>query len=229
MIEDIRKQEPLYLQVYETFKKSILEGRWNPGEKIVESKVAAELNLSRSPVREAIRLLEFEGLLVKKDQYIYVHQPSVEDIVEMYQCRFGLEALSCYLATVNASQEEVDEMGFILDETEKAVKDGNIQKIYECNTRFHEAIFYSTRNKHLISMMEMLRSKTLYCRNVLLRYDYVRTDYFVGEHRKIYLAIKNKNKEEAQKLMEEHITTDLNRILALFNNDDENIIRGNLK
>ncbi|WP_088036429.1 GntR family transcriptional regulator [Evansella clarkii] len=229
MIENIQKQAPLYLQVYETFKKSILEGRWSPGEKIVESKIAAELNLSRSPVREAIRLLEFEGLLVKKDQHIFVHNPSVEDIVELYECRLGMEALTCYLAAGKATEEEKVEMERILEETEKAIEEGNTQKILECNTRFHEAIIYSAKNKHLLSIMETLRSKTLYCRNVLLRYDYVRTDNFLGEHRDIYLAIRNKNKEEAKRLMEEHITTDLNRILALFNNENDLTIRGNLQ
>lgn len=227
MIENIQKQEPLYLQVYENFKKSILEGRWSPEEKIVESKIAAELNLSRSPVREAIRLLEFEGLLVKKDHYLYVNHPSVEDIIEMYQCRIGLEAFTCYLAAMEATEEEIQEMGSIIDETEKAMVDGETKKIYEYNTRFHEAVIYSTKNKHLISIMETLRSKILYCRNVLLRYDYVRAGNFLEEHRNIYLAIRNKNKVEARKLMEEHITIDLNCILALFNKDDKNI-RGDL-
>ncbi|MUK87638.1 FCD domain-containing protein [Ornithinibacillus sp. L9] len=212
----IEKKDPLYLQVYEQLKQYILEGGWSPGERLVESQIASELHLSRSPVREALRILEHEGLIVKKDQNLYIHNPSVEDIIELYQIRFGLEAVSCYLAADVVTEEELMEMKEILEMTEQSLRNGDSQEIYEWNTRFHESIIYASKNKHLIQIMDSLRSKVLYCRNVLIRFDYVRMDNFFQEHMNIYLAIKEGRREQAKALMEDHISVDLDRILGLF-------------
>ncbi len=216
MHRHIQKNEPLYMQVYEIVKNAIMEGVWEPGEKLFESKVANELQLSRSPVREAFRILEHEGLLVKRDHHIYVHQPSLEEMVELYQIRHSLEALSCSLAAENAKDEEINELQEIVQMTELALKEKKSQEIYECNTRFHEAIIYASNNKNLISIMDGLRAKTLYCRNVLVHFDYFRKDNFFSEHYQIYEAIKNRDRQKAKILMEHHISTDLERILALF-------------
>lgn len=213
---EILKSSPLYLQVYHRLKDEILEGRWEPGEKLIESKIATDINLSRSPVREAMRILEYEGLLVKKDASLFVHQPSVKDIIELYQLRFSLEALSCYLAAEYATEEEVVKMGGILQKTEYALKKEDLKAVYQWNTQFHEAIFCASKNNHLVFIMEGLRAKVLYCRNVLIHFDYFRLDNFYEEHFAIYQAIKNGDKKEAKALMETHIKTDLERILTLF-------------
>ena len=222
----IEKKEPLYIRVYDLVKKSILEGNWNPGEKLVESKIATELNLSRSPVREALRILEYEGLVVRRDQNLYIHKPSVEDIVELYQLRYSLEALSCYLAANEATEEELAKMKNILEMTKTALQKENLQEIYEWNTLFHESIIEASKNKHLISIMNSLRAKVLYCRNVLIRFDYVRKDNFIHEHLAIYKAIKEGRKNDAKALMEEHISTDLDHVLVLLPEDK---IKGGLR
>jgi len=169
-------------------------------------------------VREALRILEYEGLIVKKDQNLFIHQPSIDDIVELYQLRFSLEALSCYLAAEVITNEEIQELDDILQMTKKAINNGELQEIYEWNTRFHEAILYASKNKHLIFIMDGLRAKVLYCRNVLIRFDYVRMDKFFDEHYSIYKAIKEGRKKRAKILMEQHIRIDLDRILTLVPN-----------
>jgi DNA-binding GntR family transcriptional regulator len=222
MQTQIQKQEPLYIQVYEVIKNFILEGRWEPGEKLVESQIAIELSLSRSPIREAFRMLEYEGLLVKKDQSIYVHKPSIEDMIELYQCRYSLEALSAELAASNATKEDLDEISYILSMTEEVLKENDAQKIVDWNTRFHDSVVYASKNKQLISLMDGLRSKILYCRNVLTRFDYYRTDNFMPEHYHIFESIKKGRSDEAKKSMENHIKTDLACILAVFEEKQRN-------
>lgn len=217
----IEKTKPLYLQVYNILKKEILEKKWSPGERLIESQIATNLNLSRSPVREALRVLEYEGLIVRSDQNLYIYNPSVKDIVELYQLRFSLEALSSRLAAEAATEEELIEMKFILKMTREALDNGDVQGVYECNTRFHDAILYASKNKHLIDMMESLRSKVLFCRNTLIRTDYVRMDNFIYEHNDIFQALKERRKEDVKSLMEKHISIDLKCILNLFPNNLE--------
>ena len=222
----IDKKDPLYLQVYEQLKQHILSQGWKPGEKLIESKIAAELKLSRSPVREALRILEHEGLLTKKEQNLYIYQPSVEDIIELYQLRFSLEALSCYLAAEAATEEELAHLKEIIWMTELALEKEDKQEIYEWNTQFHETIIRASKNKHLITVMDSLQAKVLYCRNMLVQFDYMRVDSFIQEHVTIYESIRNHKKEEAKRLMEAHIQMDLDRILALFPNQT---VTGGLK
>lgn len=225
MQKHIQKQEPLYIQVYEVMKSFILEGRWEPGEKLVESQIAVELSLSRSPIREAFRILEYEGLLVKKDQNIYVHKPSIQDMIELYQCRYSLEALSAELAASHATEGDLAEISEILNMTEKALQENDAQKIVDWNTRFHDSVVYASKNKQLIGLMEGLRSKILYCRNVLTRCDYHRTDNFMPEHYHIYETIKNGRFSEAKASMERHIKTDLACILAVFEEKNGQLIK----
>lgn len=212
----IAKNDPLHLQVYAQLKQTILEGRWKPGEKLVETKIASEFQISRSPIREALRILEYEGMLVKEEQNLLVYKPSLNDIVELYQLRFSLEALSCYLAADVATVEEIDELENILKMTKEALESEDRREVLEWNTKFHEFIIYISKNKHLISVMDGLKAKILYCRNVLIRLDYVRMDNFFQEHMDIFLSIKKGEKEKGKALMEKHINTDLERILKLF-------------
>lgn len=190
----IDRKDPLYLQVYEQLKQHILSQNWKPGEKVIESKIAAELKLSRSPVREALRILEHEGLLTKKDQNLYIYHPSVEDIIELYQLRYSLEALSCYLAAEAANEEELAYLKEIILMTESALEKGNKQEIYEWNTLFHETIIGASKNKHLITVMDSLQAKVLYCRNVLVQFDYMRVDSFIQEHIAIYESIREQKR-----------------------------------
>lgn len=220
----IEKNGPLYVQVYEQIKRSIIEGDLEPGEKLIESKIASDMNISRSPIREAFRILEHEGMVVKKNQNLHIHTPSVKDIVELYQLRFSLESLTCYLAAQVRNDQEIIQLKEILNDTEQALEAQDLKQVYECNTLFHETIIQISGNTHLVSILDNLRDKIFYCRNVLLQLDYVRLDSFFSEHFNIYIAIKEGRAEVAKKLMEEHVRVDLDRILKLF--PDEKIKGG---
>ncbi len=87
----IQRAQPLVVQVYEHLRSAILTGELEPGEKINETQLAAQLKVSRSPVREAIRLLTTEQLLVEKDGMIQVFKPSLDDFLELYEVRLTIE------------------------------------------------------------------------------------------------------------------------------------------
>src|SRR5690625_5112611 len=215
----INKSEPLYQQVYDQLKQHILDGGWNPGEKLIESKIEKNLKLRRSPVRETMGILKHKGFLVKRWKKLYVLQPDLNDIIELYQLRQSIESLACALAAEIATVDEIEDLREILEQTVADLKEGNTSEIYQCNTRFHEAIIRASGNSHLISVMNGLRAKVLYCRNVLVQFAYVRVDSFIDEHFNIYQAIRDGRGDDAKLLMEKHIRIDLDCILALFPNE----------
>src|SRR5699024_9277366 len=80
----LEKNEPYYLKIYSIIKEKIFDGTFQPDEKIVESQLSKEFKVSKSPVREAIRILENEGLIVVKNTRLFVYEASVKDIKEVY-------------------------------------------------------------------------------------------------------------------------------------------------
>src|SRR5690625_3171121 len=133
----INKSEPLYQQVYDQLKQHMLDGGWDTVEILIESKIAKNLQLSRSPVRESMRILEHEGFLVKREQNLYVFQPDLNDIIELYQLRQSIESLACALAAEIATVDEIEDLREILEQTVADLKEGNTSEIYQCNKRLH--------------------------------------------------------------------------------------------
>lgn len=86
----IIKSESLHLQSYNLIKEAIMEGRLQPNERVVEAKVAGKLGVSRGTVREAIRMLIQDGLLIYNEGFVRVYQPNVQDIIDIFQCRESL-------------------------------------------------------------------------------------------------------------------------------------------
>lgn len=102
----LEKAEPYYEQIDQIIKKLIFQGVYKPGEHIYDAKLAKEFNVSRSPVREAVRAIEKEGLFVlNSKQQLVVYKPSLEDVKEIYLCRGGLESLAVKLVTEDQNQK----------------------------------------------------------------------------------------------------------------------------
>lgn len=107
----IEKRPPYYEQFYHSIKKMIFEGKFKPGERINETQLAREFGVSKSPVREAIRVLEKEGLvLVDEKSKVVVYEPTMRDVEEIYFCRMALESFAVRLATEVASDEQMEQL-----------------------------------------------------------------------------------------------------------------------
>ena len=122
-IYKMEKAPSYYLQAYNSIKEMIFNGVLKPGDRIYESKLATEFQISRSPVREAIRSLEKDGLLFLTDKSkITVYQPTKKDIEDIYECRQALESQAARLTTRNASDKELEQLENILLETKKSIE-----------------------------------------------------------------------------------------------------------
>ncbi|UJL45709.1 GntR family transcriptional regulator [Virgibacillus sp. NKC19-16] len=210
------KSEPFHIQAYKQIQKNLLENVYSPGENLTETSLATQLGVSRGPVREAIRLLIHEGLLVQKGVHIYVYDPTFEDAEDVYLCREKMEPFGAGLAALNSTDSGKKELVEILDNTELALKNGaSNSEIAKLNSAFHKHIVLSSNNKQLIQIMQLILGKSSYTRNVLLG-DYTRKDAFTKEHADIVDAIIKGDQEQAEKTMKLHIERDFLKWKEIF-------------
>lgn len=216
----VKKGQPLYEQIYENLKNSIVSGELKPGERIVDAWVAEQLNVSRSPVREALRKLEQDGLIKNQDGITSVYKPSAKDLIELFQVRAGLEGMAVFLSTHAMKDMEIEEVGRSISLAEKAVKENNLDEVIRLNTYFHEAIISYSKNETLHEMMKKINTLTYLYRNQYFTKYYGNND-FLSEHFEVFYAMKERNAELASEKMRNHIMNDLNGLIEKINQQME--------
>jgi DNA-binding GntR family transcriptional regulator len=200
---------PLRDQVREEIRLRISDGRLGPGSKMVERELAAELGVSRVPVREALRMLETEGFVqVIPRRGVVVKRLSRHDVEELFDVREALEVLATRRAAVHAQPEELVETLRILDEGEHALTIGDSAAAQQCNESFHDAVVAMAHNDLLAGILEPLQGRLHW----LFRQNEDVAE-LVREHRGLYAAIASGDPEQAGKLAIEHVR--VNREVAL--------------
>lgn len=210
---NVQKVNPLYEQIYKNIKESIISGEFKPGERMIDAWIAEKLSVSRSPVREAFRKLEQDGLLVNQDGAIFVYKPNVDDVIELFEVRAGLESMAVFLATKLMSDEQIEELGQYFSLIDKAMKEKNLSEVVNLNTYFHEFVVTASRNMKLLEMMSKINHLTLLYRNNFFTKYYEKEDFY-NEHYEIWKALKSRNAELASRKMKQHILNDLDQLKA---------------
>lgn len=201
------RSRPAARQSYEIIRDRILNGELSAGTKIVEEKIAAELGVSRTPVRESIRKLEYEGLIVNKK----VVKPTEKDLRNMFQVRILLEGYSAQCAASYLNENELDS----LYECVKMGRTGTIEEIMIANERFHEIIVNASNNPVMIDIIDRMQSTIYLFRKTVVFYQ---RPHLIDEHEQIYQAIKDRDGQKAELLMKNHLEADLNFCLHLIGN-----------
>ncbi|MBK5502654.1 FCD domain-containing protein [Peribacillus sp. TH14] len=205
----IKKTEPLHSQVYTIVKEMILEGKYQPGERLVETKVAENIGVSRGTVREAFRMLTKDDMLVQDGNVLLVYNPTAQDILDLYECRKSLESLAARLAAHNITEEQLNELEQIIDESKEALIKNDKQKLTNLNQQFHDIIACASLNKQLIQLFEVIKTKVLYIRNCILKELMESFPDLVNDHIQIYSALKDRNPLKTEEKMGEHIQRSL--------------------
>ncbi|WP_158555800.1 GntR family transcriptional regulator [Peribacillus glennii] len=216
-MREIKKTEPLHSQVYHIVKEMIMEGKYQPGERLVETKVAENLGVSRGTVREAFRMLTKDDLLAQKENSLFVYDPEAQDILDIYECRKSLESLSAKLAAQNIAAEQLDQLEQIITESKKALALPDTQELTSLNQKFHDTIAFASRNKQLIQLFEVINAKVLYIRNCILKERSESFAVLVNDHEEIFHALKERDPAKAQEKMEAHIQRSLKVANAALN------------
>lgn len=139
--------------LFEHLRHLVISGQFEPGQKLVEEDLAARFGVSRTPVREAIRKLEIEGLVQYQPRRgVVVTGFSAEDVGEIYAAREVLEGLAARLAAAHATEAEIRELGRHLEETTRAAE-GEVERSAQIHTRFNDLLYRMGRNRRLFSIL----------------------------------------------------------------------------
>ncbi len=212
---------PLQDVVYQTLERAILLGELRPGDRLLELRLAKQLGVSRTPIREAIRKLEQESLVVmsprKGTQVASITEKDMNDVLEV---RCALEELAVELSCERISKEGLTELIQRNDELKKAVADGDLSLSAQKDAAFHDVIYHASNNQQLISMLNNLR-----LRMYRYRIEYLKEESshetLIGEHALLIKAIEKKEVERAKEIIKSHIYNQERTIRRNLNSREE--------
>ncbi|HOP74477.1 MAG TPA: GntR family transcriptional regulator [Bacillota bacterium] len=214
--------KPLRELVFESLREAIISGQLRPGERMMEIQLAEEMGVSRTPVREAIRKLELEGLVeMIPRKGAYVAGLSLRDIADVFEIRRALEGLAAELAADRITDEELERLERYLVIISEQIEAGNLEEVVQTDTDFHTLLYQASRNNRLSQIINNLREQIQRFRTTSLSYP-GRMKAALEEHRKIVEAISSRDGEQARRIAQEHIENAENSLMSVIQQDKEN-------
>ncbi|MBO4290316.1 MAG: GntR family transcriptional regulator [Lachnospiraceae bacterium] len=212
---------PLRDVVFNTLRQAILTGELKPGERLMEIHLAERLGVSRTPIREAIRKLELEGLVImiprRGAEVAQITEKSMNDVLEV---RRAVDALCVELACERISQKELEELRIACEKFENAVKTGDIKQIARADVELHDIIVQATGNQRLVQLVNTLSEQMYRYRFEYIK-DFSQHERLVDEHRIIYESIVKKDKDTACNAAKLHIDNQKKAIIRQIRLDKE--------
>ena len=196
---------PLRDVVFNTLRQAILTGELKPGERLMEIHLANKLGVSRTPIREAIRKLELEGLVnIIPNKGAYVTGISDKDVHDIYMIRSMLEGLCVRWATEHITQEQLEELDEIILLSEYHMDKGHSDQLTELDGRFHQILYEASQSRILDHVLSDFHKYVQLARRASVKTE-ERAIKSIGEHNEILNAIKAKDAEKAGDLATIHI------------------------
>ena len=199
-------------KVFHRLREDILSGKYAQNDELREAAISKSMGVSRTPVREALRQLELEGLVtIIPNKGAYVNGITAKDIFDIYEIRSYLEGLCAKWACRNITEEQLDNLDEITYLSDFHIQREHWEQIFELDNRFHLLLYKacgSTVLEHILSdyhhYVERVRKNTLSSQG--------RAGKAAEEHKAILNAVREKNEELAEKLANEHIYRSLENI-----------------
>lgn len=193
--------EPESVRITRQLRDEIIDGVRAPGSRLVEREIAAELGVSRIPVRDALRDLVAEGLVTPRPRsWAVVRRFSAGDIADLIEVRSAFEALAFRLAATRATRAGLDRLGAVLEREWQAARAGDARTARRAAADFHDVVSELTANDLLQELHRTLRSR--------LRWLLVQHDDLIGvagEHQALYDAIAARDADTIETLVREHL------------------------
>lgn len=202
------RSDPLYVKVYTLLKDWIIEGRLQPGERIKETVLASDLNVSRTPVRDALRRLEQDRLIVAVQGSCYeVYEPTAKDLADLYEVRATLEGGAARLAAGRPPTEvraSVEAMAAVLEEMRAAYGQQPPQVLVNLDTRFHEILVAASGNPVLVELHSHLSTRLRHVRSMSGDLT-VRQQQVLEQHASIIETLVRSDASAAESATRSHI------------------------
>lgn len=198
------RNDPLYLKAHALLKSWILNGRLRPGDRLRETTLAAELQVSRTPIRDALRRLEQDRLVISLPGAAYeVYRPTLQDVDALFAARAVLESGAARLAAIRCP-EEVDEMGDILARMAGAYEQWPQPEVLELDMRFHELLVAASGNSVLVELHSHLNTRLRHIRGLSGDIS-MRQQLVLEQHAAILQALQHRDSAAAEKATHDHI------------------------
>jgi len=211
------KPEGLMDRAYAQLRDSVLDGELRPGEPLYEIHLADRLGMSRTPVREALKVLARDGYLEELPSRGYtVPRRSLDDLREFFELREVLEATAAKYAALRATKSELEQLENICFRYEREKDD---VRWTQMGHEFHSLIVHAARNTRLHSMLHSLNAQIVVSRRTVARSDTTRRQAAVHDHRAIFEAIKARDEVQAQSLAAEHVRRSYETTLRAYQPD----------
>lgn len=198
-------------QVYALLRDRIVGGQLRPGQPLIEAELAAELEVSRTPVSNALIMLKERGLLAERGGKLAVPVLTIEDIVALYRCRMALDALATRLAAEQITDEQLRRLERHLEVWERPSREDDLHALWVADLEFHQIIYQTTANRHLLHFGQISNElAAVYRRNTIRRLDRdgtgVRSRETVrDEHRQILSALSDRDPDRSEAAARKHI------------------------
>jgi DNA-binding GntR family transcriptional regulator len=212
---------PLRDVVFNTLREAILRGDLVPGERLMELQLASKLGVSRTPIREAIRMLEQEGLAItipRKGAIVAgMTEKEMQDVLEI---REALEELSVQVACDKISDEEIARLRKNMKNFQRALETGDLKKMAQADVEFHDVIYQATDNQKLINMLNNLREQMY-----RYRVEYLKNpdnhQQLLDEHEAIYQGILERDKDAVTAMMRRHISNQVDVVKNIIREQEK--------
>jgi len=207
---------------YRSIRESIIGGRFAAGERLVETRLAEELGVSRAPIREALRRLAEEHLVVERPrQGTFVRRFTAEDFVDIYNVRMAIEIAAIRLVTRRGA--DLQPLEAILEEMREAAAHGRPDEVAELEFRLHETLCVLSGNDHLAAVFRSLAAQI----RVALALDdaqYADLDDIVAEHVPVLEAIRSGDERHAATVLGEHVLATVGPVLDRLGGSPEGLL-----
>ena len=207
---------PLRDVVFNTLRQAILKGELKPGERLMEIALAERLGVSRTPIREAMRKLEQEGLVVmiprRGAQVANITEKDLNDVLEV---RIALENVAIEKACARMTEEEMRRLWLAAKEFEHTIAEGNLVKLAEADVAFHEVIYQASDNKRLIQVLNNMREQIYRYRVEYLKREEAHPQ-LIAEHAEIIEYISKGEKKAATDVMCKHIDNQVTTVIDVI-------------
>lgn len=210
---DLSQNRPLKDVVYESLRKTLIEGKIPVGERFIEKEYSDRLNISRTPVRDSLKQLEAEGLIKYVPRTgVIVNRITRDDVIEIYKIRNSLELLVATESMKHITQTDAENIYKLLDMTELANKEGKTDEVIHLFTKFNNQLYDLSNMKILPTMISNLNSYLHRFRIISIE-DSSRREKALLEHKQIIDAIVAKDRYLAEMIIKKHLYDSLDVVL----------------
>lgn len=199
-------------QAYRLIKEKVINLELKPGDKVSEVELARSLNVSRTPVREALLMLEHEKLIICDDSMGFlVRRLNKKDVEEYFAIRNVIEEFVLALVVNNITEEEIKNLRSNIVQGESIIKEGDMRKIIRCETEFHEIMYKAARSDVLIETISPLIDKFQWFRGIALSVPGAAASS-LSQHKRMLESLEIKDLKRLKRLMKAHLAEAKGRV-----------------